>query len=238
MKQISPLLAIALIGSIICTHSCKKDDEPVPPTLEDVVLEKETTLPSKQGAEDYFPLNEGNCWIYDVVIVDTNDQDVRYLGRDTVVVVGDTLINGYTYAVLNGSFNERGGPTRYSEYLRDSVGYLVNHHGKISFSMSNFSDTLLKTDVRNADSTLIFASASFMNKVKPEVKTLAGTFKDVIDFERKFRLGKSLARYQGHHSRSGHTYYAKGVGKIFNSYFFISSPNITERRLAAYSLVP
>lgn len=56
MKQISPLLAIALIGSIICTHACKKDDEPTLPTLEDVVLKEETTLPAKPGAEDYFLL--------------------------------------------------------------------------------------------------------------------------------------------------------------------------------------
>jgi hypothetical protein len=122
---------ILIIIPILLIASCSKDIAiPV-----DQGVSQTTVIPS---AEDYYPLTVGNYWVYDYYVINTLSGVQQFQYRDSVYIVGDTIINGYTYAHQeNKSINGIGWA-----YLRDSSGYMVMHKGaKILFSCCNFTDT-------------------------------------------------------------------------------------------------
>lgn len=235
-----PFLLIALTSVFAFAQSCKKDDEPIPPVLDDVIVEKETVLPPKPSATDYFPLKKGNYWIYEVVTVDSNDMVTKDHGTDSIVVTGDTVINTLAYFKLEGSEHRKNRNNTYLELVRDSAGYLINSNGDRHFTMTNFNDTISRRDHTIGTPTEILATErAYMKRISGSIETKVGAFNEVISRENLVHVGPTIkSSYSRYYPRTTHRYYAKGVGRIFESYFYLSQPDHVEVRLVEYCFAP
>ena len=126
MKRIFFILSLILL-----IYSCKKDVA--------IPSVKNNTPPSPQiqSSEDYYPLKKGNWWVYDYYQMNTSSGTEQFDHRDSVYIVGDTIINGYRYAYQKNTYQNGW------LYLRDSSGYMLTIGGeRILFSSTNFTDTL------------------------------------------------------------------------------------------------
>lgn len=95
---------------------------------------------------DYTQLTVGNYWVYNVYSVDTLGNET-FIGNDSCYVKKDTVVKGYTYAVVVNS------PANWSGdsiiLLRDSSTCLIDQHGIIYFGTNNFNTILKKDSGRN-----------------------------------------------------------------------------------------
>src|SRR5688572_7718749 len=95
---------------------------------------KKDNLHSLQNPPDSYPeLKVGNYWVYEVYEVDTANVATSLGILDSSYVEKDTVINGHTYfkkIESNYPFS-----ASHAVYLRDSIGYIVNHKGTIVFTM-------------------------------------------------------------------------------------------------------
>lgn len=177
---------------------------------------------------DYMPLTVGNYWVYDHYKVDNLGNSQEWNSHDSLVVTGDSLIDGKKFSILKSYGN-----SPFSNnlvFLRDSLGYLVHSSGKTEASGTNFSDTLAENYFVVMGDTL-HRLCIMMSKPDQAVTVPAGTF-EVID-----RMG-FLYYIQGESPvespRILHKYYAENVGVILQSYCFSSQPFTLERRLVRY----
>ena len=92
--------------------------------------------------DSYYPLAVGNYWVYDWLRIDPNTGEAPTGERDSVMITGDTIINGKTYFIRE-SHENLGPRTVYIDFVRDSSGYLVNSTGRIFFSSAATTDTLV-----------------------------------------------------------------------------------------------
>ena len=121
------LLIFFLLSLFI--FSCSKD-EALPATINN---SSTTYIPS---SEKYYPLKRGNWWVYDYYYINTNTGKEYFEYRDSVYIIGDTIINGHKYAYQKNTYQDGW------LYLRDSLGYMATIGGeKFLFSCTNFSDT-------------------------------------------------------------------------------------------------
>lgn len=75
----------------------------------------------------------GTYWVYDWVVIDSNQVETPLSITDTITIIGDTIINGLTYSIYNGDYF--GGAT--TRFLRDSSGYIVTSTGQIIASFEH-----------------------------------------------------------------------------------------------------
>jgi hypothetical protein len=164
--------------------------------------------------------------VYQYLNVDTLGNEV-ITGTDTVRIVGDSVINGKTYACFKGGlyFNCPG----CSFFRRDSSGYIIDQNGDIFFSETNYTDTLRVHDYLPASITY------FKMTHHDSVITIpSGTF-TISDFE---AITYHDSTYPWVDPRSSHNMYASGIGLIkVIDYYTLSSDNI-EIRLIAYHIGP
>ena len=123
MKRV-PALFLAVI--VLFTISCKKN----------------TDEPSPVVKADYYQLKVGNYWIYKSLRIDSAGVDTTFLPHlDSSYIQKDTTVRGYTYYKLFSDPTGMMGPDMFS-LVRDSTGYLVDHHGKILCSNDNFTQVI------------------------------------------------------------------------------------------------
>ena len=192
---------ISLVGTVVLLnlYSCKKDDI-------------DSNAPAVQS---FIPLNIGNFWVYENVILDQYGNDSLIQSRDSIYINRDTVISGQTYSVLEGRYPVGGtvAPNVIS-IQRDSAGYLINHLGEVLFSNVNFTDTLnTNWGINNNDT--IFVAYSKTLSGNQLITTPAGEF-DALAFETTFIsfLGSQ------NHTEISNTYYSNGVGKILQPWKF------------------
>jgi hypothetical protein len=127
------LLALALVAAFT---SCKKDDEgdpaPAIPPVQNAAL----------AVEDFSNLVVGNYWVYERRQVDSLDVDQGSPIRlDSLYVIGDTLLDGETFAMIRLGINgQPGNGVRY--YWRDSADRIVDRNGSTLFSATTFDQVL------------------------------------------------------------------------------------------------
>ena len=126
MKKPQIFLAIA---GLLMLHACKREtDEP-------------SALP------DYYQLKKGNYWVYQVQEI-TDDKTITIRsGTDSVFIEKDTVINKNTYYKIV-SKNWTGIGLQFAFY-RDSIGYLVDQAGRVTFSTVNSKDTLYAYNIQD-----------------------------------------------------------------------------------------
>jgi len=206
---------------ILAFTSCKKDND-------------NSNSPSNTNGtdtySDYLPLTVGNLWIYDYISVDTNGIETPMNKTDTMQISKDTLINNIIYYKYEGTFF---GANYSCQYIRDSLHYLVNHFGQLLFSSLNFTDTLV-SDVEIVSDDTLYVGYTIMYDPDSMITVPAGTV-DVLDSRRNIHLYPGFDQWG--EIRYCHSYYAVGSGVVKNTYFYLSSPTVIERRLVSYQLV-
>jgi hypothetical protein len=182
---------------------------------------------------NYFPLKVGNYWIYEHYDIDSLGNETYKNKTDSIILIRDTIIKGNQYFVLEGTnYQFNGGNWGIVDILRDSSGYIVNEKGQIKFSLDNFNDTLTsKIEVINNDTLYIVTFK--MEKTINKVVVPAGEF-EVLNFKGTvltFNPNQGIMN-----PRYLNNYFADNVGKILETYFYLSSPIKSEKRLVRYKI--
>jgi hypothetical protein len=130
------LLALALI-------SCEKDEEemPCPPPGITDGNGSGNGGGGNGGATSSFvyPSTVGSYWVYQWYQVFYNGDETIRTRTDSILISGDTLINGQEFFVLEGTWLTNGS---YQQILRDSSGYFISPDGQTVLSYLNFTDTI------------------------------------------------------------------------------------------------
>lgn len=181
----------------------------------------------------HFPLHVGNHWIYEHYKIDTLGNESLLNKTDSIVISGDTLINDNIYYVLEGTNNPFNNKWDTIQILRDSIGYLVNAKGLILFAEDNFIDTFSnKTTVFGLDTISLFYK---MDEPDNTITVPAGTF-ETLNYRGTLSI---IHGSEAPLHKFNDNYYANGVGKILQSYHWVSTAHLYryEKRLVRYALV-
>ena len=211
-----------LILAIILLISCEKEDDT-----------PSTESPKEPIPYTYTPMKIGNYWIYQHYKVDTNDIETELTKRDSICVVGDTIINNKTYNILERIRISNINPSKYYSYYRDSTGYLINDRGTILFSETNFTDTLqLMTEVYEEDTFYIVTCV--MENYNNSISLPSGTFNNILNFKGTLWIGANPNNVKN--PRYLNNYYSKNIGLIYRNYYYLNKHDRFEERLIAYHI--
>ncbi|MEI7596787.1 MAG: hypothetical protein WCK02_13635 [Bacteroidota bacterium] len=200
----------------IALFSCKKD-EPVIVTPKPNVVE----------TESYMPLKIGNYWIYKNYDKDSQGNETERAEIDSMYISRDTLINGNTFYIFEGT----NFPLAKSyTALRDSGDCIINNNGKILFSSTDFTNILNYSVVMNGSDT-VYTSTGKMYNSTPQISTPAGLF-SVLNFKCEIFMPHPNSNVQN--PRFTEDAYAKGIGKVYKSFFFASAPSFIVKKLLRY----
>jgi hypothetical protein len=213
MQTVAKLFILfTLVGAI----SCKKEEAQAPG-------------PVTPAATDYMKLKPGNYWIYkEYRVTDTSEHDEKV--TDSVYVEKDTIIS-------NNLFHKLVRPSHWSHtpqlmFLRDSLGYTVDHLGKVHFAKHDFT-TIFAQGFQTTSTDTIAKFTTKMTDMDFAVSTPAGVFvtsafTTQYDIFPKYQVaGNEVIHYR--------TRYANGVGMVTEVLaVYVASPEVWERRLVRW----
>lgn len=157
------------------------------------------------------PTTPGSYWIYQHYKIDTNGVETQVQQIDSLIVLGDTLIDNLTYTVyenfriVNNNLNQMASNVSFS---RDSSGYRVDRNCEISYSFSNFTDTISKVNVMN-----LWQSRTKMFK-EIQVSVPAGSFSAIEARRHYYSLNGGPANNCGEEYYTLSSWYVDGIGKV------------------------
>lgn len=147
--------ALGITAFLLLSASCSKEESTAP-----------AGPPASYSISDFSLLDSGNYWVYERVNLDSNGSATSgVVAVDTMRVLGDTSINGTTYAVRHHTW---GG---YVEHVRDSADFLVDGQGHILFAYGTF-DQVIWTETIDQAAIMNYRVSSQM----APVSVPAGTF--------------------------------------------------------------
>lgn len=197
------------------------------PLLFSCNLEDDRPLPESQ--ESYYQLTVGNQWVYELFFIDSNGQRVEpFDRRDTVAIVADTLIRNETYYKFQGT--QLG--ISYTEFLRDSLGFLVNAQGARKFSTVLFGEVFERDTIFTGNTPFVFIDLE-MNQLLTTVEVPAGNF-TCIELEKRLQAQQPDYPYG---IRQDGSFYAPGVGLVQKVENYYASPRRIESHLVSYSIL-
>lgn len=214
MKKPFFLVLIALASLCI---SCSNDDNSV-------------TVPE----ENFFALKVGNSWVYEHFRRENQVTPVYNSVSviDSVKIVGTEIIDGnefFKYRIRtsgnenNISFCSPNGER--FEYLRDSIGYLVNQFGKVRFSREDNQEFLVSDGA-------IYPVYTRRTENIEMITTAAGEF-ECEYMEVYARMPPNGDLLPGLDKK----YYTDGIGNVMSTLSFASDPiPVIERRLISYDI--
>ena len=212
MKKVSFFLIVLLIVS------CSRTDEAKMPVEE---------------AVSFYGLKEGNSWVYKSFRRNRETdsyEDINVV--DSVSVLSREIIDGETFFKVRTKTtgNEKGiafcnpNGTKY-EFLRDSLGSLINDKGEILF-VNNTNDKFFRSE------RVEFEVFTELKEETRDITTEAGEFK-TLDMETYAIDLKDSKRLPG----KDNDYYSPGIGLILKKYSTVSdSKHLIERRLQSYTI--
>lgn len=221
LKNSAWLLTIALLAGLT---ACKKYE--VSPTSIDI--EHATVVVATIPVTDYFPMTIGSYWIYEVLSIDTLGIEGPVTHIDTVTIIGDTVINGNTFMVFDGSFMTN---SNWRNFYRDSSGYIVTNYGGTALTNQPTTDTLASSYIQS-----IGWQYKYMSPPPPAIATPVCTFTSLL--HTKTDLWTDDPNYPWGSPRSDHGYFAEGVGNVLQIFYYYSSPSYLHRRLTEYYIAP
>jgi hypothetical protein len=200
--------------SIIVFASCQKDNDiNINPTI------------------NYLPLDIGNYWVYQEFNIDEDGISTETSKFDSIIIVGDTLINNNTFYVFTKTkMYSDGTEKEFIDFLRDSSGYIVDENGRRRFSEDNFIDTIYKETQLGGLGDTIYTCSYRMENTEIMISVPAGEF-EVLNVR-----GTVIDKQENHNHdpRYTNSYYANGVGRVLSTYFWLGAPDSMERRLIRY----
>jgi len=206
MKNILYISVILLFA----LFSCEKQ--------EDVTIDK---LEEEGG--DFLPLSVGNYWIYEVTNVDTNGNST-FVNIDSTYIVGDTNISNEIYYIFKSSTS-----LFYTQYLRDSMHYIVDETGEKFFSPLYQQDTLFSNLVENINGDTISFTYRIMREPSSPIKCVLGEFRALdAEVNRYFSFVNRLDK--------SHAFYAPRIGLILRQDFYSFAGKRNEYSLIRYNV--
>jgi len=202
---------LLLISVILFTlFSCSKQ--------EDVTINK---LEEEVG--NFFPLNVGNYWIYQVSQLDTNGNST-FQKIDSTYIVGDTAINNNVYYIFKSSTS-----LFYTQFLRDSSGYIVDEMGQKFLYQMMTDDTLYTNLIKTFNGDTLSFTYRMMRKPPSLITCVLGDF---------IALDAEMTRYLPFTGRTdiGHYFYSSSIGLILRQDFFTFTGKRTEYSLIRYKI--
>ena len=214
-----PKVLLFVVVVMFFFNSCEKDDS-------NVIIDS-------VEKSDYFPLEIGNYWIYNHYYIDSLGIENEINQTDSIVVTNDTIINDNQYFVLEGTnYPFHTGRWEIIDILRDSNGYLINEKGDIKFSADNFTD-VLASKIELYDNDTLYILTYQMEKIINPVTVPAGEF-EVLNFKGIVTTSENWCGVK--YPRYIDNLYADHVGKVYETYFYLCSPGIFEKRLVRYKI--
>ena len=185
---------------------------------------------------NYIPLEIGNYWVYQQVMIDTSGYETVYTSTDSIIITGDTLINNKKY-FIHECLTHIGESESYSKrLLRDSLGYLVYSNGRIVFSDNNLTDTLYKEIQLGGLGDTIYTSFYKMENPLISVTVPAGTF-EVLNLKGTFYTYRNQNEFIDIDTIYTNAYYANNIGKVVETYGWLFGPPVViEKRLIRYNI--
>lgn len=198
--------------------------------------EKTKDEETPDAVTDYFPMEIGNFWVYEHYRVDMSGHSTKLPLVDSIVIVSDTIINGNSYYVFEGTdYFRKGDNWSILGIFRDSSNCIINHKGEIKLSLANFSDTLHQA-VLEYDTQKY---AEIIYKMIPEDKNVAvpaGKFK-AFNFRGTFIANKDFIPSGIENPRFLNNYYSKGIGLVSKNYFYFTGEHNFEVKLSKYNII-
>jgi len=187
----------------------------------------------------FLPMSDGNYWVYQYYVIDSNGIEYPENYYDSVVITNDTSINGKKYFRYDfyEDYRENQKPDfSRSVYYFDSSKCLVNNFGRIVFSEDNFVDTICRvTQLNNSISGDTIGWTTFkMERMDGIVIVPAGSFSNLLNYRGTF-VGNP--KHCSISKKYTNQYYSKNVGLILSSFFYDQpDPNSNEKRLLRYKI--
>ena len=169
----------------------------------------------------FIPLTVGSFWVYDYFILDTGGIET-YNGRDTMRIIKDSIINGKTYAVFKGSYEQK--CNNCVSLRRDSLDYLVDEKGIVYFSENNFKDTLANF---SSNGFVLYYKMTHKDSI---ISVPAGIF-STYDYERVAYFNSDIPRHC-------HYFYSNGIGIVKSQWRYYGPPNYSVAKLVNYYISP
>lgn len=198
----------AFLSIALTIASCKKDDDCAAPATP-----SEPAPPLNVSA--FSLLDSGNYWVYDRYRVDSLDViDPTYYIRDSLRVIGDSVIGPNTYAVIQHFTN--GGLYPGGTLLwRDSADFIVNQAGAAVFSSATFNQVIHVDSIPSPNSVVVRYQVS---PVTGSVSVPAGDFTCYLVTGNVLTYGSFMPIATWKYPR---TFWAAGVGRVkWYAYFF------------------
>lgn len=194
-RDLIPMKAPFIFCAIMLAFaSCKK---------EKTTLNNNTIPPESTTENPYQPLNEGNYWVYERYHVFLNDSSVATGIIDTCYVGKDTMILNQLYHTY---IDNNAAGYKYTNYLRDSLSFIVNNFGFIVFSSSLFYQILNSTYYVDWSTTSSMTDIGMLRTVPK------GTF-TTLNYKTQYTTNDSMPIGLGHTFHYDHRY-AKDVGIV------------------------
>lgn len=220
MRMIKCLGLLAM--TLFCFSACKKKN---PTEVVNNYYTTNTVSPSAQQKIS-LPITIGSYWIYDIEMVDVNTQARTYMGRDSLVVENEVVVNTKSYKQVK-KYSVSGnvpqiGDIQEGQY-RDSAGYNVTPNGTY-FDQSDFTKTVIRNITGGTIETKLLNSGKLI--------LLYGEFNNSVNSCSKYYpvSGSAGVRYLNN-------YYSDKIGLVQATAFFLSdTDHFIERSLIRYQI--
>jgi len=173
---------------------------------------------------DYMQLKVGNYWVYDNYHIDADGNEILSQNKDSVVIIGDTMIGGIQY------FKQHLIGQSHVVYLRDSSGFLITLEGDVLFSSTDFSNIIRQDTIANGLAFITYKMEDSDTLITvPMGNYSCITFKGTVNaLDPEYPHGVQYTYY----------FYADGFGQVKSSYYLFSNPMLrVERRLSQFGNV-
>lgn len=213
------MLVAGLLTAVVLA-GCKKSDTELPSPI----------IPENESQSFTWNHTAGSYWVYQWYHIDSLGNEAPHSTPDSIIVLGDTVLNGHTYTTF---YQDHLLLQPAIVYQRDSSGYIVNDSGNIQFSYTAFNDTVGEFDVGG-----LFTIHHVLGGVGDQVNVPAGEF-DVYHKREALELGEEHPPVTCTQSLGFDTYYDANTGVPViqqTSYvaIYLASCEHYERRLVEY----
>ncbi len=202
----------------VCLFACSTDNES-----------------TSEPEQSVYALQVGNMWVYEHHrrLHEFSEEFENINVIDSVQIVGTEEINGHVFYTFrtrtsgnesNQAFCSPNG--EHFKQMRDSLGYLINEHGKIQFSPVGDTDEYVLN--MNVDNRLVHS----LSEESEVVTTPAGDFM-AYSMNLYLRNNHTNERSVG----TSKYYRVEGIGEVFTTSSFANrSLHTVEKRLVSYTI--
>jgi len=205
-----------ILITTIAFSACKNEDNDPQPLPESSVLK-------------YFPLTVGNYWVYEQSLCDSTWIDCESKSIDTNFVTKDTLINDLKYYKIEGV-----GLLGHTDpiFLRDSLNYIVDVHGTIHISDTDFENKISERYVTNSENDTVYYLYRQIKDMPNNIEVPVGIFNCLDNKTYFYRSSENFEQ-----EFNTHYLFAKDIGPVYENVMFAGSLGGYKKELVDYNIL-